>query len=629
MTINERIQTILENAEEISSGDLLTGIETPFRILAGPGAGKTHWLIEHIKQVIERSDRLGPGQRIACISYTTVAAKEIKSRLGSAVTHVDVSTIHSFLYRNIVKPYLYWVKDESGKPVVDYRHVDGHRPHKSSYGKVRTWFKIDGVTGWGSFSSFLRETDTSEERVYKFFQSLYWGWGDTDEGEGWRLCFDNKRIPDKKFTRKPEALLEYKRLFWEQGIIDHEDVLYFAVRIIEENRGIARFLSSRYPYVFVDEFQDTTPIQTKVLRVLADAGTVTGVIGDVEQAIFEFTGANPDDLAGFTPDGQETYYITANRRSTKAILQLLNHVRQGANQELHLEDGEDEISEGEAPVILVGSSKEVYEYVKRVCTSEFKTLTRSNKLVRLLTGADLPDGDYEDVWENLFDADSYRTEWLQSVVEATHELEANEEKKEVPYGHAAKILYRGMRTKNGMLLKKVFSKRCRMSREQRRRAAAALLPQLITNHDRHLDMNGLEFYQHVQSLVESLLPNVKMKKPTRGKFADRLKETTFEALYKTVSLNSGQGAVKTIHKAKGEEYHTVLVYRGSRDKKRDVTLDHLLNPEEREDEERRVTYVGLSRAKERLFIGVDELSEEEEVQMDGLGLSVERLSSTD
>ena len=149
------------------------------------------------------------------------------------------------------------------------------------------------------------------------------------------------------------------------------------------------------------------------------------------------------------------------------------------------------------------------------------------------------------------------------------------------------------------------------------------------NHEQHLDMNGLQFYHHVQSLLESVLPNVNMTTPTNGGFAKRLKETSFEALYRTVSLNSGQGPVKTIHKAKGEEYPAVLVYRGSREGQRDVTLDHILSPEKSKDEERRVTYVGLSRAKERLFIGVDELSEEEEVQMDGLGLSVERLSSTD
>ena len=464
MTITGRIEEILEEAEEISSGELLNDIETPFRILAGPGAGKTHWLVEHIKQIIERSDRLGPGQRIACISYTTVAAEEIESRLGPAAAHVDVSTIHSFLYRNIVKPYLPWVRSDNAEPVVDYMNVDGHRPHRSNYNQIAKWIERDDTSAWSSFYYIKRVNEEVYNKVYDLLESLYWTRSDTGINRLHLRCREDKEwIAKFLFSQKENGLsepeiadsrarsfLKYKELFWKQGVIDHEDVLYFAARIIEENPGITRFLSARYPYVFIDEFQDTTPIQTKVLRVLADAGTVTGVIGDVEQAIFEFTGANPDDLAGFTPDGQKTYHITANRRSTKAILKLLNHVRQSEDQELHVEDEEDNIPEGEAPMVLVGSSKEVYEYVTTECVSGAKTLTRSNELVRLLSGADLPDGDYEDVWESLFDADPYRTEWLQSVVEVIHELKAGETRELVPYGRAAKILYRGMRTKSGV-----------------------------------------------------------------------------------------------------------------------------------------------------------------------------------
>lgn len=107
---------LLERAEVITSDDRIGEVDTPFRILAGPGAGKTYWLVRRIKDVIEWSDRLGPNQRIACISYTRVAAGEVEKGLGSAAAHADVSTIHSFLYRNIVKPYLPWVCDEGGSP---------------------------------------------------------------------------------------------------------------------------------------------------------------------------------------------------------------------------------------------------------------------------------------------------------------------------------------------------------------------------------------------------------------------------------------------------------------------------------------------------------------------------------
>ncbi|HOV77233.1 MAG TPA: AAA family ATPase, partial [Sedimentisphaerales bacterium] len=81
---------------EIDSGTLLPDIERHFRVMAGPGAGKTHWLVNHIRHVVACSKRLSPASRVACISYTNVAVNEIVTRLGSATTQVDVSTIHSF-----------------------------------------------------------------------------------------------------------------------------------------------------------------------------------------------------------------------------------------------------------------------------------------------------------------------------------------------------------------------------------------------------------------------------------------------------------------------------------------------------------------------------------------------------
>ena len=77
----------------------LDNIETNFKVYAGPGAGKTSWLIDHLERVLKKSDRLERTKQIACITYTNVAAEEIISRLDCDKTRFDISTIHSFLYR--------------------------------------------------------------------------------------------------------------------------------------------------------------------------------------------------------------------------------------------------------------------------------------------------------------------------------------------------------------------------------------------------------------------------------------------------------------------------------------------------------------------------------------------------
>lgn len=611
--MEERLSQILDDATEISSGYQLDDVDTAFRVLAGPGAGKTHWLVSHIEHVVETSDRLGPSQRIGCISYTTAAAEEIERRLGSSSVHVDVSTIHSFLYRNIVKPYLPWVRGENGKPVVDYWNVDGHSPHEPVRGIVNKWLQdVSQMQGFWQFDD--------HEDILEYLRKLRWEW--SAEKKEW-ILEDRGYPPEQYFPSSESNLRVYKEHYWQAGIIDHSDVLFFAVRILNENPGLARLLSRRYPYVFVDEFQDTTPAQTGVLTALTDAGTVTGVIGDVEQSVFQFAGANPNDLLEFEPEGQKTYHITENRRSTSSILRLLNHIRLGSEQTLHTgEGGKDK--EGRPPTVLVGPPETARHYVREKAEEEVQVLTRKNSMVRYLAGEELPGSSYERVWKKLFSLDTHRAHWMEAVLEATHEA-----KEQGRYGQAVNILYRALRTRNGALLKKVFRKSGdrKLSRKEKRRAAASLLPFLLTNHDRHQEMNGLKFYRAVCGQMERILPSTPMKRPTeQGKFGRLLGSTSYKLLYTTARLDSGAGQVKTVHKSKGEEYTVVLAYRrneGGDD--HDATLQHLLYPEDADEEERRVTYVAFSRAKDQLFICVDEIGTNEEQRLKNMPVNIEHI----
>ncbi|WP_253907624.1 UvrD-helicase domain-containing protein [Bacillus sp. WMMC1349] len=88
-------------------------IEHDFKVEAGPAAGKTELLVNHIKNVIQNSERLERMRKIACITYTNTVVETVLQRLGKSVSNrVDVSTIHSFLYRNVVKPYCSFLPKE-------------------------------------------------------------------------------------------------------------------------------------------------------------------------------------------------------------------------------------------------------------------------------------------------------------------------------------------------------------------------------------------------------------------------------------------------------------------------------------------------------------------------------------
>ena len=122
-------------ATSITSADLIP-IEQHFRVSAGPGAGKTYWLINHIKNVLYTSSRLYKTRKIACITYTNIAVETILIRLGSSSDRVEVSTIHSFLYKHIVKPYVQFIANEYD---LNVSRIDGHDEVTISRGRIINW----------------------------------------------------------------------------------------------------------------------------------------------------------------------------------------------------------------------------------------------------------------------------------------------------------------------------------------------------------------------------------------------------------------------------------------------------------------------------------------------------------
>src|SRR5438132_10773835 len=91
----------------IASDSLLIAPDRSARVIAGPGAGKTYWLVEHTKNILRRSAKLHSNGRIAIISYTNVAADQLRIKLAETAARTEVSTIHSFLFRHVIQPYLY------------------------------------------------------------------------------------------------------------------------------------------------------------------------------------------------------------------------------------------------------------------------------------------------------------------------------------------------------------------------------------------------------------------------------------------------------------------------------------------------------------------------------------------
>lgn len=557
----------------ITSDTHLDDIEHHFRVAAGPGAGKTYWLVEHIREVIRRSERLAGNTQVCCISYTNVAVNEIRSRLGNAGSRVEVSTIHSLLYRYIVKPHLHHLKDDAGDHLVSYALVSGHDEHRPHYKKVETWLREINQ------ARLLRKETIND--ILKLLRDLQWELRDNS----WQLCVNPKK---HRFRFEQSHYFAYKKHYWAEGIIDHSDVLYFAHLLLSRYPQIARFFAARFPYLFVDEFQDTNPAQTQLITAAASERSVIGVIGDAEQSIYSFQQAQPEDFRTFHLPDCRYYTITDNHRSTNRIIALLNHVRSDG---LTQQGSRDE--EGVGITLLIGSKQAAVAYAQQRSANKLIVLARRHIHLAALQGIT---ADNSDLWDDLEKRDPQRRLFLERLMQAVV-LHKNRDP-----GQAIDLLNRTICSSKGVLRDPLRPDKHLVSQHIGRMAAMHLLrtAYTLTQAEHPLSLKAA-YAQLDESLATQCAP-IRLKGISKGGFADFAEHCTWTNLTTALRSTEKCHTIRTVHQAKAEEFEDVFVHVAEEKQLR----NSLSSDPSLKDEEHRIFYVAISRAKQRLWIHLDQ-----------------------
>ncbi|MFT8315000.1 MAG: ATP-dependent helicase [Clostridium sp.] len=568
----------MSNTEyETINSEQLIDINTNFKITAGPGAGKTYWLVKHIKHVLEESKILKSASKIACITYTTVAAEEINERLKANSDRVEISTIHSFLYNNVVKPYIYLLKDENGQCVVNYQKMNGHTNNVASPGKINEWIRENKLY-----------KHVNEKRIKHIFLDLDWFLDDS-------LVLKAKKEYNRGYME--DKLLSYKKLYWVEGIIHHEDVLYFSYRILKENAILREFLSIKFPYIFLDEFQDTNPIQTEIVKWFAQGKSIIGVIGDPAQSIYKFNGASRKEFLNFNLRSQTNYLIENNRRSTDNILNVLNYIRKG---DKIIQKG---VRKCQGIKVSYVKSSDPAHIIKRFnecrillgLKNEYCIVARSNDGVIKLKNND-NDCDCK-VWDKVYKAHFYRASFLEHLLLAQEY--ANDHRYEVAMKEILKI-FKGVKNAE---LKEPFKSCKELNDIEKRSCAVSILEYLVNNRLCNIEKKLINFYNELNSdILEKL--NLKISQiGKKGKIKECYESVAFKELVNNLKLNEEKSTnIRTIHKTKGAEFESVLVYMED-----DKELENIINPNiEYEEDDCRIYYVAFSRAKDFLCIAIPE-----------------------
>ena len=587
----------MRSTRAIDSGQPIYEIERHLWVVAGPGAGKTHWLTVQIGHIIRTSERLSEPSRVGCISYTNAAVAEILKRLGDSADRVEVATIHGFLYRNVVRPYLHLLRDVTGKQMVTSHLVDGHDDPRPSYGSVKEGLNRAGYTG------------QIPQELVEFVRSLRW---QRDNATGsWSLKLKEAYRRPTGFYAKQEHIDSVKQPLWDRGIIDHDDLLYFSYLILERNPTVVAHLADRFPYLFVDEFQDTNPIQTQIVKWLAERGVKVTVIGDREQSIYEFAGASPEDFDGFTLPDQVGLKISGNRRSTKIITTFLNALRSdGLEQEPVRE------SRGEAVLFLIGTHASSLRIARAMAEDDGQdvvVLARNNDLVAATRTPETAGG--KSAWPEFYSSDGARAVFFERLLRGVETARLGD-----PAAGIREVLKAvTIRSASGPI------KGPHTLADWDRKSVAVGLVEFMVSRKEELEVMSLyDAYTVLRQRLGELLDGLTLTGVSAGKFQYFARRTPFGSLVASIDMPDDSRQVRTIHRSKGQEFDAVYVRledgKGNAPKVENLLVSMI--DKKPSTEEARLVYVACSRPRERLFVSMPTLSPELELRLTGIGVRV-------
>lgn len=555
----------------VIASDSSIPIEQNFRISAGPGAGKTHWLVNHIKNVITKSTRLGKAKKIACITYTNVASETILERLKGADDKVEVSTIHSFLYKNIIKPFIYFISTDFE---LDPNKIDGHDDTiLSGYKFLEEW---KAKTRQGRIRN--------DSQVVDAFASARWKF---DNSGNLVIRPDYPRNVDG-YAISNSSYFEYKKMSWAKGVLHHDDVLFFSYQLLIRFPFIKHILRTKFPYFYLDEFQDTNPIQTKIVEWIGESETIVGIIGDTGQSIYGFQGASPDHFSSIRLSDLVDYTILDNRRSTNAIIYFLNNLRPDLVQ-----NGIRNI-QSESVKILVGNKADAYHTCLEMRNNESVAVLSRNNIItnsmKRLVSANIPNHDLQ----GLLKETDHNYDRQKIIIRSIKAIE----------------LARDNNFKDAIKeISKIFRKESNLVKSKK--MAFSLLHKLLTSFDAYKNGSLLEFRAHLANNC-----GLNIAKLIAGATKTFYEGYSYEQMSVFVINVNDKSPFRTIHKSKGAEFDAVhLVLENESD------LDFILNPD-LNNEEHRIYYVGTSRARDYLFINVPTLSHEKQIVLENKNIEV-------
>jgi len=287
-----------EQNKVIHSRDRVISLSAP------GGTGKTETL------ALFTLEQIGRNQHVVLLTYTNAAADTMRSRLQALDTFRDdcvfIGTLHGF----------------ANKILKEHAGLIGFDTH---------YRLLPGVTA-KVLESLIRDNRQHlkdlDKPIINTINGLYLRSNSPISYIAANMP-GGSSITDTKVTKQIRGIiLEAQRVRKKDNVMDFDDMPYYLYMLLKNNPPVARSIVKTWPVMVVDEFQDTSTVQWRAVKLLIDKGIRLLAAGDPYQTLFRFAGASHDRFKrlGAIPSGTE-YHLTENHRSTNQILTLSNNIR--------------------------------------------------------------------------------------------------------------------------------------------------------------------------------------------------------------------------------------------------------------------------------------------------------------
>jgi DNA helicase-2/ATP-dependent DNA helicase PcrA len=301
-SLEERILGGLD-AEQREVASTLQG---PMCVLAGAGTGKTRAITHRIAYGVH-SGVYSP-QRLLAVTFTSRAAAEMRSRLRDlGVGNVQARTFHAAALRQL---QFFWPQAIGGA----LPNLLDHKAQMIAEAARRLRLSTDRA----SIRDLASEIEWAKVSMLTPANYL-----EKAQGRGTPGGFD--------LTAVARVFQSYEDLKTDRNVIDFEDVLLITVGILQEDPKVAATVREQYRHFVVDEYQDVSPLQQRLLELWLGGRDDLCVVGDASQTIYSFTGASPKHLLGFKALYPEATVVKLIRdyRSTPQVVRLANELLAG------------------------------------------------------------------------------------------------------------------------------------------------------------------------------------------------------------------------------------------------------------------------------------------------------------